>query len=276
MMFTPTWYLLQQEGFLAQSCLCNGLTALRQANLGDGKGRFYSAFFELSIGLERVLKLVLILDHMARQQLQPPDTKTVKNHGHKLSALFDAAKTISTARGITALDDFPDDSLPMVMLHFLNEFAHTEGRYSNINQLTKQGRQASTDPIARWGDIASQIMQTHAKPSERQHAKDAETAAEMAFGESAISLINDLDQQPLDVAALHARAAELDIAAKYAVLAMVTLVAALREVVGSLCKCVWQVQSAIVSDIGVVPDMRQFFAFASADKQYAMRKKRWP
>lgn len=117
--FTPTWYLLQQEGFLAQACLCNGLTALRQANLGDSKGRFYSAFFELSIGLERVLKLVLILDHMARQQLQPPDTKTVKNYGHKLSALFNSAKTINTARGITALDDFPDDSLPIVMLHLV-------------------------------------------------------------------------------------------------------------------------------------------------------------
>lgn len=223
-----------------------------------------------------MLKLVLILDHMARQQLQLPDTKTVKNYGHKLSALFDAAKTISTARGITSLDDLPDDSLPMVMLRFLNDFAHTEDCYSNINQLTKQGRQASTDPIARWGEIASQIMQTHAKPSERQHAKDAETAAEVAFGKSAISLISDLYQQPLDVVALHARAAELDIAAKHAVLAMVTLIAALREVVGSLCECVWQVQSAIGSDIGVVPDMREFFAFASADKQYAMRKKRWP
>ena len=260
MMVTPTWYLLQQEGFLAQSCLCNGLTALRQANLGDGKGRFYSAFFELSIGLERVLKLVLILDHTARQQLQPPDTKTVKNYGHKLSALFDSAKIISTARGITALDDFPDSSLPMVMLRFLNDFAHTEGRYSNINQLTKQGRQASTDPIARWGEIASQIMQTHAKPSERQRAKDAETAAEMAFGESAISFINDLDQQPLDVAALRARAAELDIAAKYAVFAMVTLVAALREVVGSLCTCVWTVPRTTSSSIAAVHYMLECFS----------------
>ena len=34
----------------------HGLTALRRANLGDKKGLFYSAFFELSIGFERVLK----------------------------------------------------------------------------------------------------------------------------------------------------------------------------------------------------------------------------
>ena len=276
MMFTPTWYLLQQEGFLAQACLCNGLTALRQANLGDNKGRFYPAFFQLSIGFERVLKLVLILDHMANHELQTPETKMIQKYQHRLCMLFDATKSICTARGITARDDLPDDSLPMVMLRFLNDFAHTEGRYSNINQLTKQGRQASTDPIARWGDIASQIMQTHAKPSERQRAKDAETAAEMAFGESAISLISDLDQQSLDVAALHARAAKLDIAAKYVVLAMVKLVTALRELVRSLCTCVWTAQRTTVSDIALVPDMGEFLAFAWADKQYAMRKKRWP
>ena len=223
-----------------------------------------------------MLKLVLILNHMARKQLQPPDTKTVKNYGHKLSALFDSAKTISTARAITALDDFPEDSFPIVMLRFLNDFAHTEGRYSNINQLTNHGRQADTDLIVRWGEIASQIMQIHAKPSERQRAQDAETAAEIAFGESAISLISDLDQQHLDVAALHARAAELDIAAKYAVFAIVTLIAALRGVVGSLCVCVWKVQSTTGSDIAVVPDMKEFFQFACVDRQQAMQKKQWP
>ncbi len=62
--FSPTWFLLQQEGLLAQACLCNGLTALRHANLGAAKGRFYSAFFELSIGFERTLKLILILDRI--------------------------------------------------------------------------------------------------------------------------------------------------------------------------------------------------------------------
>ena len=83
MVFSATWFLLEQEGLLAQACLCNGLTALRRANLGDKKGLFYSAFFELSIGFERTLKLILILDHMARNQLDPPDSKTVEDYGHR-------------------------------------------------------------------------------------------------------------------------------------------------------------------------------------------------
>jgi hypothetical protein len=124
MAFSATWYLLEQEGLLAQACLCNGLTALRRANLGDKKGLFYSAFFELSIGFERVLKLVLILDHMARNQLVPPDSKTVEDYGHKLRSLLRPTKAVCAAHGETAPDAFQPDSLPLAILGFLDDFAH--------------------------------------------------------------------------------------------------------------------------------------------------------
>jgi hypothetical protein len=71
-MFSDMWYLLQQEGYLTQSCLCNGLTALRHANINDKKGLYYSAFFELSIGLERMMKLIIIIHHMSNNNLTPP------------------------------------------------------------------------------------------------------------------------------------------------------------------------------------------------------------
>lgn len=32
MSFSETWFLLEQEGLLAHACLCNGLTARRNAN----------------------------------------------------------------------------------------------------------------------------------------------------------------------------------------------------------------------------------------------------
>ena len=38
-------------------------------NLGNKKGLFYFAFFDLSIGFERTMKLILIFDHMARHNL---------------------------------------------------------------------------------------------------------------------------------------------------------------------------------------------------------------
>lgn len=276
MKFTPTWYLLEQEGLLAQACLCNGLTALRRANLGDKKGLFYSAFFELSIGFERVLKLVLILDHMARNQLVPPDSKTVEDYGHKLRALFDAAKAICATRSVTALDGFQADSLPIVILGFLDDFAHPGGRYSNINKLTGHKHQAMADPITRWGEIASQIIQTQATPRERERAQMNGRMASMSFGDAATSLMSDLNQQRMGVAPLHVRASELDTAAKYAIYALVTLIAALRDVIDSLCDSAWTVNRAAQAGAAEVPAMKEFLQFAWADRQYVMRKRQWP
>jgi len=105
---------------------------------------------------------VLILDHMARNMLTPPDSKTVEDHGHKLLSLFDATKTLCAAHGVTSLDEFQADSLPIRIIGFLDHFAHPGGRYSNINKLTGHKHQTMADPIVQWGGIASQIMQTHA------------------------------------------------------------------------------------------------------------------
>lgn len=275
-MFSATWFLLEQEGLLAQACLCNGLTALRRANLGDKKGLFYSAFFELSIGFERMLKLVLILDHMARNQLAPPDSKAIEDYGHKLRSLLDATRAVCATRGMTALDAFQGDSLPIVILGFLDDFAHPRGRYSNINKLTGHKHQAMGDPIVQWGEIANQIMQTHATPRQRDRAQLNGLMASAAFGSAAASLMSDLDQQPMDVAPLHVRAAELDTAAKHAVYALVTLIAALREVIDSLCGAAWAANRPGACGVADVPNMEEFFRFAWADRQYAMRKRQWP
>lgn len=276
MMFSTIWFLLEQEGLLAQACLCNGLTALRRANLGDKKGFYYSAFFELSIGFERVLKLVLILDHMARNRLVPPDSKTVEDYGHKLLSLFDAAKVVCTANGVTALDVFRSDSLSMVILGFLDDFAHPGGRYSNINKLTGHRHQAMADPIVQWGEIVNKIMQTHATPRERKRAQLNGLMASAAFGNAAASWISDLDQQQMDVAPLHVRASELDTAAKHAVYALATLIAALREVIDALCSGARAANPPGASGVADVPDMKEFFQFAWADRQYVMRKRKWP
>ncbi len=276
MPFSATWYLLEQEGLLAQACLCNGLTALRRANLGDKKGLFYSAFFELSIGFERVLKLVLILDHMARNQLVTPDSKAVENYSHKLRSLFDTTKAICATRGITVLDAFQPNSLPIIILGFLDDFAHPGGRYSNINKLTGQKHQAMADPIVRWGEIASQIMQTHATPRERERAQFNGRMASIAFGDAATSLITDLNQQQMDVVPLHVRASELVTASNHAIYALVTLIAALRDVLDSLCDCAWSANLPDTAGMAVVPDMKDFFLFAWGDRKYVMRKRRWP
>ena len=104
-------------------------------------------------------------------------------------ALFDASKVVCATRNVTALDGFQSDSLPISDLGFLDDFAHPGGRYSNINKLTGHRHQTMVDPIARWGEIASQIMQTQATPRERERAQMNGRMANIAFGNAAASLI---------------------------------------------------------------------------------------
>lgn len=276
MPFSEIGFLLEQEGLLARACLCNGLTALRNANLGDKKGLFYSAFFELSIGFERTMKLILILEHMAKNNLTPPDSKTIKSYGHKLISLFDATKTVCAKNGLNSLHGFQADSLPIKILSFLDHFAHTGGRYSNINKLTGHRHHAMADPIVQWGEIANQIFQEHATNRQRQRAKSNGQGASAAFGDAVTNLISDLDQQHPDVARLFTRVSELDVAAIHAIFALVTLISALRDVLGSVCGNAWKVNPPAPSGLADVPDMKVFFQFAWPDKKYVMRKRRWP
>lgn len=80
----------------------------------------------------------------------------------------------------------------------------------------------------------------------------------------------------MDVAPLHVRASELDTVAKHAIYALVTLIAALRDVLDSLCSSAWGALPPGNSGVADVPDMKEFFQFAWADRQYVMRKRQWP
>ena len=58
-MFSGKELNLSNEASLTASLLGNGLNALRKADLYN-KGLYYQAFFSLSIGIERLLKIIVI------------------------------------------------------------------------------------------------------------------------------------------------------------------------------------------------------------------------
>jgi hypothetical protein len=108
------------------------------------------------------------------------------------------------------LDAFQSNSLAIVILKFLDDFAHPGGRYSNINKLTGHKHQSMADPIVKWGEIVDCIMCEQAKPAQLERAELNGQLANATFGDVAFSLMSDLNQQPLAVASLFVRATELD------------------------------------------------------------------
>src|SRR6266566_5234084 len=88
-MFPENFALLQNEGFLMQGCFKSSLRGLRQASSAE-PGQFYSAFFNYAIGLERLLKVLLMLDHWHNGRKFPDNDQLKKyggKYGHNVAAL---------------------------------------------------------------------------------------------------------------------------------------------------------------------------------------------
>lgn len=272
-MFSQTWKLLEQEGYLAQSCLCNGLTALRKANIGDKKGLFYSAFFELAIGFERMMKLILIIDYMASNKLNFPEPKFIEKYQHKLNELFDATKLVCQQHNFDLVDILNSQELSVKILSFLDKYSHPSGRYANINKLLGNKYQNEQDPLLKWSELSQLVFDSCATNSEKSKAQEL---ASKVMGDSALSFIGDLDNKSLNVPDLHARASVLDSASRHAIYAIVVMIESLREVLGYVTETAQKAERLEGGKLPSVPNMTEFFNFAWSDRKYVMRKKRWP
>lgn len=272
MSFPPVWHLLGQEGYLAQSCLCTGLTALRNANLGNKTGLFYSAFFELSIGFERMMKLIYVLDYLAQHQCNAPDEKTLRSYGHKLKKLWGFSQKTAAKHGIDALDTLDADPIMVKLITFLANFAHADGRYANLNQLAAPNNR--TNPLAAWAEIASTLFETHATHKEKLTADLCGSSAEAAFGNAAMNEISDLTMASLSVGDLHRRAFEIDTASRYAVWNFVRLIEGLRAVLKVVSLEAIDAAQKLDPEQSF-PFMDEFFYFAWSDRS-VLKKKRWP
>ncbi|WP_432405730.1 hypothetical protein [Wukongibacter sp. M2B1] len=65
--------ILLKEAGLASSSLEYGLTILRKAEL-TRKAEYYQAFFQLSIGLERLMKIIIIENYLGVEKKFPSNS----------------------------------------------------------------------------------------------------------------------------------------------------------------------------------------------------------
>ena len=88
--FDKRFSLLAQEAHLAKNTLLSGFDLLLRANFFQGKdGYFYSAFFHISIGMERILKLAVVTHYMLTNNYQTPTIKQLKkDFGHDIRTLY--------------------------------------------------------------------------------------------------------------------------------------------------------------------------------------------
>lgn len=142
--FSSIFKLLCMEATLCANCLCTGLTSIRKAD-HTRADQYYNAFINLSIGLERLFKLILLVHTYLESKTFLSD-KELRALGHNLTALSDKAAHCFNPDGYpynTVQDHIYDN-----IIKELSEFAQTL-RYHNLTQISQTETQ-STGPLERW------------------------------------------------------------------------------------------------------------------------------
>lgn len=161
---SKTFFYFRQECLLAQQLLKKGIVDIAFSNINAysdlGVGYGYSAFFNLSIGIERIEKLALIFYHSknnsnSTQPIRLPTGKTIRKEGHDLMALFAKIKSYISIDDPANVNLFNIDSISNDILCFLTDFAKG-ARYENLDRLSGSGSRYS-EPLYTWENILKKI-----------------------------------------------------------------------------------------------------------------------
>lgn len=187
-LFSPRWNAFAREAGIAGHSISSGLEALRKANYAD-KGLYNQAFFGLSIGLERLLKLIVILDFALLNNGTYPDDAYLRRFGHDIERLYIEARTVHRRLANPERRyEFPIGGLEDDTIAFLAKFG-TSTRYYNLNFLAGRSQPAKAmDPIAEWSrSIGAQVLTRHYTKTRRE--QDQRNAALIGALMDPVSLI---------------------------------------------------------------------------------------
>jgi len=143
--------LLTKEGYIASTSIGYGLNALSKAGI-YAQGEYYQAFFQLSIGFERLMKLIIIQYYRGTNK-SFPSNNILKSYGHDLLGLYETIGRFDSSDQSVIV---PETSYRILV--FLSEFAKIT-RYYNLDTLT--GRQQRRNPLEEWSEIQEEISTIH-------------------------------------------------------------------------------------------------------------------
>jgi hypothetical protein len=157
----PEWHAINREVALVKQLIGAGVTSLGRANYADRFGEYYTAFFGLSVGFERLAKLVLVAEHVMEHG-EMPNERVVRKYGHQLVTLMNEVGNISARRSLPLQYSYPDNPISEKILDCLDAFADAKrGRYANFVSLGDPvfGKE---EPVRKWWEgVAELILQQH-------------------------------------------------------------------------------------------------------------------
>lgn len=270
----PEWHALGREAALVRHLIGSGATALGKANYADQMGEYYTAFFGLSVGLERLAKLILVADYAIDNNGEMPEEKVVRKFGHKLLDLTNAADTISTKRDLNLKYVRPNTLTSIKILECLDAFADARrGRYANFASLDDPNL-SNEEPIGKWwDDVAEAILQQHyyGKKSQKRVEGNAEIIDSLMAPVTMVIQTDESGRTMRDVKSASIRTGQTEIVQKYGRYHALTIARWLSDLLSKIAHI-----ASHQYDIGGFFGIDEYFYTYTVDDSFLKTRKIWP
>jgi hypothetical protein len=255
MMHIDNFILLQQEGHLMQGAFKSCFQTLRRTD-NITQASLYSASFTYSIGIERLLKIILLMDSWQRER-KFLDNETLRKQGHHLDTLYANARLLAQHYGLQWEAKYEPDQISADLLTFLSDFANGN-RYYNLNALA--GISKTEDPIKKLERLLYRIFK-----ADHKEGKDA------SF-QKMLRHLHGPDQDPL----LHN--VVLAGSASHLSWRLIKLLVLLRDLLLALREQIHEADFALQGPNANadVPFMEEFLDFVCEDKDIILTGEDWP
>ncbi|CAK2847129.1 conserved hypothetical protein [Vibrio crassostreae] len=267
-MFSRNYRLLTQEGHLTMSSLLGGLNSLRNANIDEiHRGLFYSGLFELATGFERLMKIVLILDHQLKNHLKNPTNKELKAFGHNIKDLFEKCSLLPQAYGLRQELSLDDKQTKIVST--LTEFAKGS-RYYNLDVLTEHNK--NEDPISLWLSVIDDHIWILRSDVRTKLQNDAIQVIERSG--MASSWQQNVDGEWMTMLDFYYLMFATEKANPHVVWSVIDILRPLYGLLRHQCHELHELY-ALKGKENEIPYMYEFFPFFLTPKSSVLRKKQW-
>lgn len=269
--FHKNFHILAREAHLIEEIFYSGLTQLRNSS-SNNIGKTYVGFFNLSIGLERICKLIIIADHMCKNGSMAPTKHQIRTFGHNIPLLIKKIINISRQYPENRIENIHEDSTIWKLIEFLGEFAGTV-RYENIDGICDES--IDVDHMVKWKSILDTIIQEEVSNNSIAMAQQRAVTTHAILGESALYMNFGYDDVMLPGNTVFMNYAMEEKAIARAVRHLVRLIE-------KICLLSWNVGSHAIAQgqidfprQAVFPHLNEFFRGILTYGQNLLKKKRW-
>lgn len=162
--------LMVNELKFAKDLLNQGITTIGNANC-ECTGLYYSAFTDLSQGLERLMKIIIILHNVVITGDIPKKGTITKQYEHNLRKLYMKCEEISSDLKVS--DELGDKEVLSRILDVLDKFStNDDGRYYNLDMIfcgNKPLDKLPEDCISYWAErVDGYLIEKHISKKKKE------------------------------------------------------------------------------------------------------------